>query len=425
VGGTRGRRGQGSTAGRSLSGVGFYDDPSFGPDPARTIEFDDRARTSIVIVSAVLIIAVVVLLLGLIFGFIGALGSMFSGFGTWSNPPSECEQSTVPLTHAAAVGDDAQVIALLDNGADPNFIDPNNRRAVACAAQADHLDTAMILLHRGADPVALSVSERHAIMLHQIDADDVDDVAFLLDNHVDPGDSLNVLANEAAHGHPKVLRELIRRGADAAAALREAVDSGNLDTTKTLLAAGADPSGNSATGLRTYTPLLRAAFDQRGDIVEVLLAAGADPNDGGEIGSLPFEVAMRSVADRQHNTRIAQLNTSTIVFPGHLPPIVAAAANGDTLMVTRLLQAHADPNLVGLDRFTALHGAVLSDNAQLVQILIDNGAITTPPLPSGAPSPRDLALLNGQTAIAAVLQAATPPTVAPPGEPAPVPVSLP
>jgi len=136
--------------------------------------------------------------------------------------------------------------------------------------------------------------------------------------------------------------------------------------------------------------------------------AGADPNDGGEIGQVPFDIAIKAVAERNPTDRLSGLDTAVMIFPGNLPPLVAAATNGDALMVDRLLLAGVDPNRIGFDRFAPLHGAVLGGDIDIVKRLLDAGAVTTPVLPAGAPSPVELATTTGQPDIVAVLAAAGP-----------------
>jgi len=386
----------------------FAEDPSFGPDPVGLVDFDagrGGAYTSLGCATAA--IGLVAVGLGVLLWSVAAIGTLFQG---WESPTSACDFSSNELVRVAHSGDEAKVRAFLAQGADANTRDDKGTSAVGCAAEGQHHGLVMLLLRAGATADGIAEADRPSLMTYLVDRDDADGIQLLFNRQAVAHESLDVpLVRAASHTKLAALRELIEHGADPAAGLRQAVDTGDLAATKSLLLVGTDPHGvGTGAGFRTYSPLLRAVFERRGDIVEELLLAGADPNDGGEIGQAPFDLAITAVAARNPTDRLSGLDTAVMTFPGNLPPLVAAAANGDALMVDRLLLAGADPNRIGFDRFAPLHGAVLGGDVVIVKRLLDAGADTTPVLPTGAPSPVELATTTGQPDIVAVLVAAGP-----------------
>ena len=76
---------------------------------------------------------------------------------------------------------------------------------------------------------------------------------------------------------------------DAATALREAAQSGNLQRLQALLAGGTDIDARDAGG---RTALMLAVLHDQTEAVNSLLAAGADPNAADTSGTTPLEAAL-------------------------------------------------------------------------------------------------------------------------------------
>ena len=75
--------------------------------------------------------------------------------------------------------------------------------------------------------------------------------------------------------------------------LLEAAASGNVETVKTLLAAGVDVNGEEGSTPFGATPLHYAALDGRKEVVELLIAAGANVNAKvAKEGGTPLDLAI-------------------------------------------------------------------------------------------------------------------------------------
>jgi len=105
---------------------------------------------------------------------------------------------------------------------------------------------------------------------------------------------------------------------------------------------GVDPNIQDNSG---WTPLHRAAFDGRLEIVKFLLEHGADPN----------------IQDNYHG------NT----------PLHDAAVNGHLEVVKLLLEHGADPNIQNNYGDTPLHRAAFEGHCVVVKFLLDHGADPT------------------------------------------------
>lgn len=150
--------------------------------------------------------------------------------------------------------------------------------------------------------------------------------------------NITPLSAAARCNHLEVCRELIANGAD--------VDGANLVmciknsvTLKFLLDNGANVEGTSS---RSSTkPLAQAARINRLDIAKLLLAYGA-------------------------NVNVTGYGSSTLCF---------AVRNGNVEMAKTLLQAGADANCREASGYKLLTIACSYNNSEIVQLLLDNGAI--------------------------------------------------
>ncbi len=157
-----------------------------------------------------------------------------------------------------------------------------------------------------------------------------------------------------------------------AGTLLDAVNTGDLQQARQLLAAGADPKEQNRYG---FSPLSIACTNGDGEAVKLLLAAGASPNT---------------------------------TLPGGESVLMTAARTGKPEPVDALLKAGADPNAVESHGQTALMWAAAEGNVEAVNLLLAAKARLNAQLPSGY-NAWFFAVREGRTNVVdALLQAGVP-----------------
>ena len=153
------------------------------------------------------------------------------------------------------------------------------------------------------------------------------------------------------------------------AALFSAAFRGSTDVVRDLLAGGANPNSQNASG---WTPLMVAAAERHPDTVITLLEAKANPN-------------LRN-----------RLGRTALMF---------ASSYGQDAIVERLLAAGADPNNVPDDDtgWTALVAAASAGHAGVVEKLLRGGANPAIKSKQGE-TPLDIARAKGHAEVVRILQ---------------------
>lgn len=212
-------------------------------------------------------------------------------------------------------------------------------------------------------------------------------------------------------------------------AVADALRDGDVRILEALLARGADPSRRTA----TYPPPLhRVAGEVNGPgaakVTEALLKAGVDPTgvfrQQAVTGSLPSTVdatwfvdrllkagadAGALLCDAPTEPLVARLIAAGGDVNGACfgrPPVVRAAAAHATGAVTRLLDAGADPNAVGVIGGTPmapLHAAAATGWPEGIALLVSRGA--DPNRPAGVLGAPPLALAASREAAVALVEA--------------------
>jgi ankyrin repeat protein len=161
----------------------------------------------------------------------------------------------------------------------------------------------------------------------------------------------------AAQRHPQVVKALLAHGADVNA--RSHVWSQRL----------AQPPWSHVETMKDFlmggnTALMFAV--QSGDLesAKLLVEAGANVNDKSAWGFPPLTVAV-----------YADFGTGVRIYDGDLVPLDGERGVPGQFreLVSFLVEAGADPN-VGAERFTALHAAILRENEETVALLLSHGA---------------------------------------------------
>jgi len=255
--------------------------------------------------------------------------------------------ANVTLIEAVLGGDNDQVAALLDQGADVNAADEHGDTPVKLAVSKGHAQTVRLLLLHNADPA------RANRLGH------------------------TPLATACLRGYPEIADML--RGAGLPLGLTEAALLGDLSLIRGLLAEGADVEFQ---GSAAMTPLMAAAGCGHWEAVRLLLDAGALVNAPSAIGqtALSWAIAYRRVPvvhlllDRGADLhgRSPQLGNT---------PLMDAVMSGKAAVAEALLQRGANVNAVNEQGKTALFLAVdrpvaLRGNEQqdIAVLLLDAGA---------------------------------------------------
>jgi ankyrin repeat protein len=350
------------------------------------------------------------------------------------------------LLLAAHKGNTEEVKRLLDEGANIAAKDDAGWDALYEGVRQRHLDTARLLLERGADP---NTRENKS---GQVCVDWSCNTEIYLSG-------APVIVTAYNMGQDKVVELLLEHGADASATdkfcdsvISLAASGGDLDVIRILLRAGVDPNaeGKSCTRL----PLVAAAAQRHADVVQALLQGGADPNkttkasggvsalhaaamakDAGLVvellqsgsdpnardssGDTPLISACESRGHSMPAERIIAINQIVDALlkagadvnaangPNSIPwgetALMKAASAGLTQTVVALLKAGAHVNLQNSSGQTALMFAAMLGDGQMVQLLLQAGADKTLH-DSMHRTARDWGIANGHEELAPVLE---------------------
>ena len=213
----------------------------------------------------------------------------------------------------------------------------------------------------------------------------------------------------AGHGHTNLVELLIDRGANVSVSAKGgmtpiafAAQTGRKAVVEMLLAAGADP--NLRETRLSYTALDWARGNEHAEICSILQAHGAQPSgtlpqgiiDAAQRGDVPAVLRMLDqgvdVNDRADSLRLLHLAIAArkpklvdaLIDRGAsvqatnkngISPIIAASGMNQPSVVTKLLEAGADPDLAAQGGITALSVTRERGHQEVVRILEQGGAL--------------------------------------------------
>ena len=289
-----------------------------------------------------------------------------------SDPDAVNDYGVTPLVLAATNGSEPMVTALLQAGAQPDAALPTGQTPLMTASRTGKVAAVEALLSAGAAVDAAHASKGQTALMWAI-----------------------------AQHHRDVTRVLIAHGADVAARttsgftpLLFAAREGDLETARLLLGTGVDVNESSDEGV---TPLLAATARGHVDLALVFLEQGARPNGNlAVLGYTPLHWA------------VTTFETNPVTYPRIEPPGEWAAMNGipdregKFALIKALLAHGADVNArttkallaqapPGGGAFaynpgagvTPFFAAAASADAEVMRLLVDNGADPLVKSPSG------------------------------------------
>ncbi|MBS0627285.1 MAG: ankyrin repeat domain-containing protein, partial [Verrucomicrobia bacterium] len=188
-------------------------------------------------------------------------------------------------------------------------------------------------------------------------------------------DGTTPLTTASYNGHIDVVKSLIEAKANinqsdpaGQTALYISVFKGHTEITKALLQAGADVNKPTLRGL---TPLIIASYKGHIEVVKSLLEANANINQSDAVGQTPLFFSVFN--GHTEITKVllqagADVNKSTLEG---ITPLIAASLNGDIETVKALLKAGADLDISNDKGETALTKAASQGNFTILKMLLE------------------------------------------------------
>jgi ankyrin repeat protein len=293
--------------------------------------------------------------------------------------PGEIYRGWPPLALALARNDTAEVMQLLDRGADLNARTPQGDTLLQVGADAHAMAGVALLLKHGADPGASHTG--HSPLWLAVVRADLPLVQALLaagiraDAHAD-GEELPLLTAIRSRQTP-ITAALLGGGADVAAdnaqgetALMIAAGSGQPHVVELLIAHGAALDAQDARG---RSALWLAASAGAADAVKLLLAAGAKPMPD-SAGLSPLHAAAAQANAGVIEALIGAHSSLDGLSRSGDSALMIAAANGRTGFVQALLAHGASLDLQNSSGDTALIAASRGGHDDVCKLLLDAGA---------------------------------------------------
>lgn len=334
------------------------------------------------------------------------------------------EELNAALLDSITRGQHLRSRQLLDEGADPNATDGEGTPALMNAALYSTASHMKLLVERGANVNGANAMGATALIWA---AGDWSKAKLLIDK----GAEVNVqsklgrtalMAAASVSGNAPTVKLLLSKGARVdlrdqiapipvvpvgggkGTALIDAARTGDLETVRLLLEAGADVR---ATDARNGTALSEAVMYGRRDLVSLLLGEGAEATGSVTVLKLPYltMAAMRGDVEVARLLRQHRADVNATDAAGNTPLMFAAAADhGRPEMVDFLLQSGARVNARNKVGETALDWALRRGVTPIVTALRAAGG-DTGPCPPRSEAPRSMGAVPVQEAVQKALAA--------------------
>ncbi|RYD38203.1 MAG: hypothetical protein EOP86_01495, partial [Verrucomicrobiaceae bacterium] len=292
------------------------------------------------------------------------------------NTPDTRSRTVLEKCLAAARPDVASL--LLDAGAKPEAAaDPTLllEQARSLPALLDRLIRQLPAGHRALSPALLTA----------VQAGETARVELLLSQGAPPesknANGASALTLSSASGHTGTAALLLKAGAKPAnspAALQHAVERKDSALVKVLMGAGANPSQPADPAHAEKTPLTTALAGDDLNLMDLLLTPDAPAGICFEAALVKDQPAMLDLM-LKHRIPLDQ------AMPDGNPPLVKAAIEGKTEVVTRLLEKGAPLDTTGALNQTAYHMAVIHGQNAVAALLLKAGMKADEPFRKPAP----------------------------------------
>ncbi|RKK62646.1 hypothetical protein BFJ69_g16999 [Fusarium oxysporum] len=295
---------------------------------------------------------------------------------------------------AARAGNKQIFLRILQSGAEITEVESDGTTVLQAAAEENQLDVVLSLLVFGADP-NLGGGRTRSPLLAATDRQHVQVVAALLEAGADPSvvhpeahprmkSAFHVALN---HQNSEILSMLLRAAADpnvVPGLLHYACSAGTLDSVKQLLGTNLDINEVSDDGAYFGTALRVSVENSHTDIVKYLLEHEADPNITSP-SPYPWQRSPLFAAVHKRKSEILSMLLRAGADPNVIPGLLHYACSAGTLdSVKQLLGTNLDINEVSDDGAyfgTALRVSVENSHTDIVKYLLEHEAdpnITSP-----------------------------------------------
>ncbi len=273
-----------------------------------------------------------------------------------ADPNAEKWTGEIPLMSCANSGSAEAVEDLLAHGADVNARESNREQtALMWAAAEGHADVVKVLLDRGAN-----ISARSKTVM-------------------EPEPYLIKTESTMGQNFPTTTR--FRKYTGNFTPLLFAAQSGDIDTARHLLDAGADINESSD---EDGSPLVIAAASNHEDLALLLLERGADPNISNAWGLAPLHYTVQKGILNMSNWLPTRTDDLGWVYePMHhlMKALLAKGANPDAPVAYTLpylddpfLRVHDNQSQIDIVGSTPLLLAAASGDTESIKIMVDGGA---------------------------------------------------
>lgn len=267
-----------------------------------------------------------------------------------------------PLIQSALNGNGEIIALLLDAGADPNAVTLQGDTALMNAAKAGSVQGVQALLDSGAEVDARDTHAYQTALMWAAAADSADVVSLLIEHGADvDARSAEIVFSGIQQGG--VQGDFPNGGLSS---LHHAARENAIESTRLLLAAGANPSIQDPQGI---SPLRVAATNKNLDLAKLLVEGGASLSDGSlvDIMEIPYKrFAFEHAASNYENTTTVEELTRLMIDMG--AEIDATPETGIPVFSTGFVGE------AGTAGQTALYNAALGDRLSDVELLLANGA---------------------------------------------------